>query len=130
MTVRQLESLGFFDLKLLADQEGIFYVRDGEIFIYHSNGKLKINAEDPDAANPFGLTSTLEENLPGCSPDTFMIGERAAKRLDPTKDTKGDGYFWFWQKDEYFVLCFVTEDSKHHKGTVYMLRAGKATDYI
>lgn len=130
MTVRQLEKMDFFDLKLLAEKKGIFYVRDGEVFIYHGIDKLKIDPKQPAVCDPLGLKSTLQDKLPGCEPNTFLIGDKVGTQLDPTKDTKGNGYFWFWQQDEYFVLCFVTEDSKHHKGTVYMLRAGKATDSL
>jgi hypothetical protein len=125
MTVRQLEEMDFFDLKLLAEKKGIFYVRDGEVFIYHGADKLKIDPNQPSAIDPF---ETKEKT--GVEPNTFLMGDQVAKRLNPAKDTKGNGYFWFWQQDEYFVLCFVTEDSKHHKGTVYMLRAGKATDSL
>ena len=130
MAIYQLEEMDFFQLKLLTDKKGIFYIRDGEVFIYQGVDKIKIDPTQPAECDPLGLKSTLKENLPGCKPDTFLIGDKVGTQLDPTKDTKGNGYFWFWQRDEYFVLCFVTENSKHHKGTVYMLRAGKATDFI
>ncbi|QZA70646.1 hypothetical protein AH04_171 [Erwinia phage AH04] len=125
MTVRQLEEMDFFDLKLLAEKKGIFYVRDGEVFIYHGNDKLKIDPNHPGVIDPF----KLEENI-GVESTSLKIGDQTAQKLDPTKDTKGNGYFWFWQHEEYFVLCFITETSKHHKGTVYMLRAGNATDSL
>lgn len=125
MTVRQLEKMDFFDLKLLAEKKGIFYVRDGEVFIYHGADKLKI-----DPAQPSEFDRVLSNEVLDPKPDTFLVGDKVGKRLDPTKDTKGNGYFWFWQRDEYFVLCFVTENNRHHKGTVYMLRAGKATDSL
>lgn len=130
MSTIELKSLDFFDLKLLDNKEGIFYVRDGKIFIYYGNSKLNIDADHPDTADPFELRSALEDNLPGCEPDTFKFGNTTAKRLDPTKDVKAKGIFCFWQHDEYFILNFVTENNRHHKGTVYLLRAGKATDSL
>lgn len=125
MAVYQLEEMDFFNLKLLKDKKGIFYVREGKVFIYTGADKIKIDPNQPSE-----LDRILSKEVLDTKPDTFLIGDKAAKRLDPAKDTKGDGYFWFWQHDEYFVLCFVTENSKGHKGTVYMLRAGKATDSL
>lgn len=125
MTVRQLADLDFFDLKNLADQKGIFYVRNGEVFIYHGADKLKIDPHQPATCDPF---NTKEET--GLDPDTFQFGDATAKKLDPTKDTKGNGTFHFWQHDDYFILHFVTENNKHHKGTVYVLKAGKVSEHI
>ena len=130
MAVYQLEEMDFFNLKLLKDKKGIFYVREGKVFIYTGADKIKIDPTQPAVADPLGLKSALEEKVPGCEPNPFLIGDKVGTQLDPTKDTKGNGYFWFWQREEYFVLCFVTETSKGHKGTVYMLRAGKATDSL
>jgi len=130
MTVKQLEEMDFFELKLLAEKKGTFYVREGEVFIYHGTDKLKMSSKQPSAIDPSTLPSKVEKDKPETNPDDMLIGNKVGTQLDVTKDIKCDGVFWFWQHEEYFVLCFITDTSKTHKGTVYMLRAGNATDSL
>lgn len=128
MGVKQLEEMDFFDLKLLKDKKGTLYVRNNDVFIYSGDDKIKMNNNHPGTIDPFGIETILNDNLPGRNKSNVLfIGDKVIHKLDHTKDTKGEGHFWFWQVEEYFALCFVTENNKAHKGTVYLLHAGNAT---
>lgn len=127
MAVYHLEEMDFSQLKLLADKKGTFYVRDGEVFIYHGTDKIVM---DNSPSDPTGLGAVLKKNLPGSEPGSFMIGDKVATQVDSTKDTRGEGHFWLWQYEVYFILGFVTQTSKHHDGTVYILRAGNSLESL
>lgn len=121
--ITNLKDMDFFALRLLADKKGTFYVRDGEIFVYQGAIRIEIDPEDGSATSLPGI----EADPTGQKMTHGKIGSVEFETLNPSKNIKLDGYFWFWQHDEYFVLVFV-HNARQFKPL--LLRAGKATDSL
>lgn len=117
MAVYQLKEMDFFQLKLLADKEGVLYVRDGKMFIYTGADKIKIeHSNDSD----FDLND-LPDSIRKLNP---------TNQVDFGKDKKESGVFHFSQMDDGYILYFITQGNGKYKGTVHVLKCGNATDSL
>lgn len=82
--------LDFFVCKRFEDKKAVFYVRDGQAFMYV--GAEKIIIDDG--------TETEEHD-----PDYSI--------LDLTKDIKLDGFLFFYQNEQYYGLAFIHNQRQH-----------------
>lgn len=117
MAVYKLKEMDFFQLKLLADKEGVLYVRDGKLFIYTGADKIKIEHSNDDG---FDLNE-LPESIRKLGP---------TNQVDFGRDRKEPGVFHFSQMDDCYALYFVTQGSGKYKGAVHVLKCGNATDSL
>lgn len=100
------DDVDFFGAKLLDGKDADFYVRDGQPFMYVDGERFDFNNESEADSEP----------LEGPN------GIRMSK-LDVSRDMKEEGHLWMWQKEEYYVLCFLS----HEKGSPpKILKAGNA----
>lgn len=125
MKTFQLREMDFFELKLLHKKKGVFYVRNGETFLYQGTDKIMVPAES--AAVPSDTELESDETL-----DDFL--ERMDIKRDQIfiagADVRVEGYFHLSQFDEYYMLIFVTPNPKANKNNLIVLRCGNALDSL
>jgi hypothetical protein len=100
-----LGSLDFFQMKLLHNKPGTFYIRNGEVFIYQGIDKYLV---DPNRPATFELSSEP------------TIDDLKLKDIDTSKDIKYDGFFVMNQIDQYYVLAFKSPTIK----VIQLLKCG------
>lgn len=108
---KHVEQLDFFEIKLLENKYGTLIVRNGKAYIYVGSDKYHLTEGHPGEFDSEVEVDSLFKSKP-------MVFD---------KDVKIDGFFWLWQKDEYFVLVFF--DNKRKQPPV-LLRAGSALNSL
>lgn len=98
---RNLKDLDFFEIKLLKNKQGTFYFREGKIFIYQGKDKLNIDVDD-----------------------VFTIEGNQILHFTEDKDFQIEGHFYFWQKDNKYILNFISGNR------FFLLKGGVPTDSI
>lgn len=87
------DDVDFFGAKILDGKEAAFYVRDGQPFMYVDGQRFDFNNESEDDSKhlegPNGITMS---------------------KLDVSKEIQEEGRIWMWQKEEYYVLCFLSHE--------------------
>lgn len=103
-----IKDLDFPQMRLLDKKPGTLYVMDGKTFVYQGKDR-------------YDCGTGVDKK------DLIIRSENKWSVLDPTKDTTIDGYFWFHQEQDYFVLAFIDDERNH---LAIIIRSGEILKYM
>lgn len=102
--VKDLDAIDFFELKLLNDKPATQYIRNGEMYYYVGSDKYTVSVTDEHL---------LQSQVDG-------LKDIQQSPIDLSKDMKREGNFIMGQKDEIYILSFISPSTKE----MFMCRCG------
>lgn len=91
----RFEELDFFGVRLLSKKDCRVYVRSGKAYMYIDNQRYDFGDTPP-------VTDTTKFGL------DFEV-----TAIDASKDVTVDGFFYFWQKEQYYCAAIIDHKRKH-----------------
>jgi len=125
MKTYQLREMDFFEMKLLHEKKGVFYVRDGKTFLYHGADKIEVPDEPLSVPEDDGIEDdeTMDEFLERMNIKKDQIFKAGS-------DVRCEGRFHLMQFNEYYTLVFLVPNYKTNKNKLIVLRCGNALDNL